>query len=127
MFDIGFSEILMIAVVALIVIGPQRLPKVARTLGHLMGRAQRYVNGIKADITREMSLDEMRQFEQKAREQVDSAEQSFNQATQEIDKQINPFPEPSKVTNQSPIKHFSSVGKPPPVINTPVQQTLHID
>ena len=50
MFDVGFSEIVVIAVVALIVIGPERLPKVARTLGHLFGRMQRYVNDVKADI-----------------------------------------------------------------------------
>ena len=61
MFDIGFSELLVIAVVALIVIGPERLPKVARTLGHLFGRMQRYVNDVKADISREMELDELQQ------------------------------------------------------------------
>ena len=55
MFDIGFSEMMVIAVVALIVIGPERLPKVARTLGHLFGRMQRYVNDVKADICREMA------------------------------------------------------------------------
>ena len=60
MFDIGFSELMVIAVVALIVIGPERLPKVARTLGHLFGRMQRYVNDVKADISREMELDELR-------------------------------------------------------------------
>ena len=50
MFDIGFSELMLIGIVALIVIGPERLPKVARTLGHLLGRAQRYVNDVKSDI-----------------------------------------------------------------------------
>src|SRR5215510_11285056 len=59
MFDIGFSELLVIAVVALIVIGPERLPKVARTLGHLFGRMQRYVNDVKADIAREMELEKV--------------------------------------------------------------------
>ena len=62
MFDIGFSEIVVIAVVALIVIGPERLPKTARTLGHLFGRLQRYVNEVKADINREMELDELRKL-----------------------------------------------------------------
>jgi len=60
MFDISLSELMVIGVVALIVIGPARLPKVARTIGHLMGRAQRYVNDVKADITREVELDELR-------------------------------------------------------------------
>jgi sec-independent protein translocase protein TatB len=54
MFDIGFSEIMVIGIVALVVIGPERLPKVARTAGILMGRMQRYVAGVKADINREM-------------------------------------------------------------------------
>ena len=54
MFDIGFTELMVIGVVALVVIGPERLPKVARTAGILMGRMQRYVAGVKADINREM-------------------------------------------------------------------------
>ena len=62
MFDIAFSEILVIAVVALIVIGPERLPKVARTLGHLVGRMQRYVNDVKSDISREMELEELKKI-----------------------------------------------------------------
>jgi len=61
-FDVGFSELMVIAVVALVVIGPERLPKVARTMGHLFGRLQRYVNDVKADIQREMELDELRKF-----------------------------------------------------------------
>jgi|SRR5918993_4111802 sec-independent protein translocase protein TatB len=69
MFDIGFSEIVVIAVVSLIVLGPERLPKAARTLGHLFGRLQRYVNEVKSDISREMELDELRKLQQ----QVQSA------------------------------------------------------
>ena len=62
MFDISFTEILVIAAVALVVIGPERLPKVARTLGHLFGRAQRYVNDVKNDIQREMELEELKKW-----------------------------------------------------------------
>jgi sec-independent protein translocase protein TatB len=62
MFDIGFSEIVVIGVVALVVIGPERLPKTARTVGLLFGRLQRYVNEVKADISREMELDELRRL-----------------------------------------------------------------
>ena len=89
MFDIGFSEILVIAVVALVVIGPERLPSVARTLGHLFGRLQRYVNDVKADINREMELDALRtvktEFEQAAqsvassvRDEVAATESTIN-------------------------------------------------
>ena len=62
MFDISFTELMVIGIIALIVIGPERLPKVARTLGHLMGRAQRYVNDVKSDIQHEIELDELRKF-----------------------------------------------------------------
>jgi sec-independent protein translocase protein TatB len=61
-FDISFTEILVIGVVALVVLGPERLPGVARTLGHLFGRAQRYVNDVKNDIQREMELEELKKF-----------------------------------------------------------------
>ena len=60
MFDIGFSELMVIGIVALLVLGPERLPKVARTTGHLLGRLQRYVADVKSDINREMQLDELR-------------------------------------------------------------------
>ncbi len=62
MFDIGFSELVVIGVVALIVIGPERLPRVARTIGILAGRLQRYVSDVKADINREVELDELRKL-----------------------------------------------------------------
>jgi len=72
MFDIGFSELLMIGVVALIVIGPERLPKVARTAGHLYGRMQRYVATVKTDISQEIQLDELRRAGQSFKESVES-------------------------------------------------------
>ncbi len=95
MFDIGFSELMVIAVVALVVIGPERLPRVARTAGHLMGRLQRYVNDVKADINREMELEELRKFKnefeqtaQTVQSQVDSeinkTEEMFNSITADL-------------------------------------------
>ena len=76
MFDIGFSELLVIGVVALIVIGPEKLPKVARTLGHLLGRAQRYVNDVKSDINREIQLDELKKLQAEVTESARSLEDS---------------------------------------------------
>jgi sec-independent protein translocase protein TatB len=76
MFDVGFSELMVIAVVALVVIGPERLPAVARTLGHLFGRLQRYVNDVKADISREMELDELKKFKNEFEEAAHSVESS---------------------------------------------------
>lgn len=84
MFDIGFSELIVIALVALIVIGPERLPRVARTLGALLGRAQRYVNDVKADIQREVDLDELKDIRSTFQEAATSVTQSVNQVGQEL-------------------------------------------
>jgi sec-independent protein translocase protein TatB len=76
MFDIAFSELMIIGVVALLVIGPEKLPKVARTLGHLLGRAQRYVNDVKSDINREIQLDELKKLQSEVTESARSIEDS---------------------------------------------------
>jgi len=89
MFDVGFSEIFVIALVALIVIGPERLPKVARTLGHLFGRMQRYVNDVKADITREMELDELRKLQSTVEEAARSIEHSVTHEISSAESQLN--------------------------------------
>jgi sec-independent protein translocase protein TatB len=78
MFDIGFSELLVIGVVALIVIGPEKLPRMARTVGHLAGRLQRYVSDVKADINREIELDELR----KMRDSMQQAASNFESSVQ---------------------------------------------
>jgi len=82
MFDIGFSELMVIGVVALLVIGPEKLPKVARTLGHLLGRAQRYVNDVKSDINREMQLDELKKLQSQV---TDSARELENSVRKEYE------------------------------------------
>jgi sec-independent protein translocase protein TatB len=84
-FDVGFSELMVIAVVALIVIGPERLPRVARTLGHLFGRLQRYVNDVKADIAREMELDELRKF----KSSFEDAARGFESAAQNVQSEVS--------------------------------------
>ena len=84
MFDIGFSEIVVIAIVALIVIGPERLPKAARTLGHLFGRLQRYVSDVKADISREMELDELRKLQREMQGAARDFQQSVTTAASDV-------------------------------------------
>jgi sec-independent protein translocase protein TatB len=84
-FDIAFSEIAVIAVVALVVIGPERLPKVARTLGHMFGRLQRYVNDVKADINREIELDELRKLKGEVQSAAQEIERSVTQAASEVE------------------------------------------
>lgn len=84
MFDISFSELLIIGIVALVVIGPERLPKVTRTVGHLLGRAQRYVNDVKGDIQREVELEELRKMKQEMESAANSVQDSFQQTTNSI-------------------------------------------
>jgi sec-independent protein translocase protein TatB len=84
MFDVGFSELIVIALVALIVIGPERLPRVARTLGALLGRAQRYVNDVKADIQREVDLEELKNIRDTFQDAAKSVEQSVTQVGEEL-------------------------------------------
>ncbi len=107
MFDIGFSELLLIGVVALVVIGPERLPRVARTLGHLFGRLQRYVAQVKSDINREMDLSELNrmksEFEGAARgfqgdleAKAAEAEREIREVQASIDRELAPAPAASE-------------------------------
>ena len=88
MFDVGFSEILVIAVVALIVIGPERLPKVARTAGHLWGRMQRYVHDVKNDIANDIAVQEANKLRGSIREEIISIEQSAHEARLALEQKI---------------------------------------
>ena len=88
MFDIGFSELLVIALVTLIVVGPERLPKVARTLGHLFGRLQRYVNDVKADISREMELEELRKMQASVQETAREIERSIQEEVSRAEREV---------------------------------------
>lgn len=123
MFDIGFSEIVVIGVVALVVIGPERLPKTARTLGHLFGRLQRYVNDVKADINREMELDELRKLQREMQGAAREFEQSVTTAASDmqaglrnVERQLNEQPPataaPSATSAASPAPAGSDADPP---------------
>jgi sec-independent protein translocase protein TatB len=102
MFDIGFSELMLIALVALIVIGPERLPKVARTVGHLFGRMQRYVNDVKSDISREMALDDLRKLQSSIQESARSIEQSVTQEMQSAETEMKKIGDDAQAAVQEP-------------------------
>ncbi|MBX9812705.1 MAG: Sec-independent protein translocase protein TatB [Burkholderiales bacterium] len=112
MFDIGFSEILVIAVVALIVIGPERLPKVARTLGHLFGRMQRYVNDVKADISREMQLEELRKLQSSMQDAARSIEQSVSKEISTTESELQKIADTSLPETAQPPAEPSSDASP---------------
>jgi sec-independent protein translocase protein TatB len=85
MFEIGFSELIVIGVVALLVIGPERLPKVARMAGHLYGRMQRYVSSVKSDISQEIQLDEIRRAGQSFKNSIESTVSGVEQQATVVD------------------------------------------
>lgn len=89
MFGIEFPELVVIAVVALIVIGPEHLPKVARTMGHLWGRAQRYISSVKADMSRDAALDDLRKLQQTAQAEVGNIQAAMQEAGKEVSKQVS--------------------------------------
>ena len=123
MFGVDFSELMVIMVVALIVVGPERLPKVARTLGLLWGRAQRYVNGVKADIARDMAIEEYRQLTEKIQQEASSAEQAIKQASQDIDQQVKQLNDSVERPAQ-PVQPASTVSQPAPAVQQPTQLEL---
>src|SRR5258706_4175601 len=89
MFDIGISEIMVIAVVALVVIGPERLPRVARTIGTLLGRAQRYVNDVKAEVNREMELEELRKLQTQMQDAARDIQQTVSTAGADVQSAVH--------------------------------------
>jgi sec-independent protein translocase protein TatB len=93
MFDFSFGELALIGAVSLVVLGPERLPKVARTVGEWVGKAQRYVQQVKGDIQREIELSELKKLQEEARsaaaavqQQVDSVQSSMNDVSGELQK-----------------------------------------
>ncbi len=90
MIDFGFDKIALIGAVALIVIGPERLPRVARTVGHLLGKAQRYVADVKAEVNRSIELEELKKmkstFEDAARNVEQTVNTEIRETTAELDR-----------------------------------------
>ena len=110
MFDIGFSELLVIGVVALIVIGPEKLPRLARTLGHLAGKLQRYVSDVKADINREVELDELRKMKDSVQQAASGIENSVQAELGKVEHDLNaaaqaasqePAAEPARIPDKA--------------------------
>ena len=83
MIDLGVSKLALIAVVALVVVGPERLPKVARMAGNLFGRAQRYMADVKSEVNRQMAVEEFKQFREESSVALKEVENSINATVQE--------------------------------------------
>jgi len=87
--DLGISKLALIGAVALIVIGPEKLPRVARTLGTLLGKAQRYVADVKAEVNRSMELDELKKMKSTVEGAAQEVEKSIQTTTTDFEQQWN--------------------------------------
>ena len=127
MFGIDFSEFLVIGIVALIVLGPERLPKVARTAGHLFGRLQRYVSEVKQQVKQEMDSEELKKFQtqiQDVKDAVHGVEQTIHneasQTEQQLVKAMEITPPSSLEFVEEPVPHESTPHEPSPQLELPL-------
>lgn len=89
MIDLGISKIALIGAVALIVIGPEKLPRVARTVGTLLGKAQRYVADVKAEVNRSMDLDELKKMKETVETAARDVESAVHSTTSDIERELS--------------------------------------
>jgi sec-independent protein translocase protein TatB len=132
MFDVSFTELLVIGVVALVVIGPERLPKVARTLGHLVGRAQRYVNDVKTDIQREVELDELRNLKNQMQDAAQSVQSSLQSTEDSLRKPLDSLEQDvsalrASMTNPEIPEPVTPEISAPVLVPMPIPTQLEID
>jgi sec-independent protein translocase protein TatB len=134
MLDFSFAELAVIGVVALVVIGPERMPKVARAAGLLFGRAQRYVSEVKADINNQLKLDELRKIEADLRAKASTAEHLIIEETQHFEQEVKgaaeliaPVAAPlaaERVAEKSGEQSPPTSGEPPAVVSPQLELGL---
>lgn len=101
MFDISFAEMMVVAVVALLVIGPEKLPKVARDVGKFVSRLKLYFNSIKTDMSREIRMEELLKIQERIQQQYNLAQDAITNTSRSIDNQVQQINEAAKQTIQS--------------------------
>ena len=89
MFDMGFTELMLISIVALIVIGPERLPGVARTAGKYFGKLRRFMTNVKADVESELRADELRDILKTQQEELQTLKKAVDEVGKDVDNSIN--------------------------------------
>ena len=89
MIDLGIEKMLVIGAVALIVIGPEKLPRVARTVGNLIGRAQRYVSDVKSEVNRSIELEELKKMKQEVETAARDVESSIHSGVRDLERELN--------------------------------------
>lgn len=121
MLDLGISKLAIIGVVALVVIGPERLPRVARTVGTLLGRAQRYLADVKAEVNREMQVDELRAMRDNVQQAASSFESSVRSGLSETQAELQSTVE--QAFDASPAPLMRPLDTAPPATTSPVKRS----
>ena len=117
MFDMGFTEMMLIGIVALIVIGPERLPAVARTVGKYFGRLKRFMTTVKADVEQELRADELREILAQQQQQLNSLKDTINDAGREIEKEASALDEAGNSVAQELSSAVEQASEPAPAAN----------
>ena len=121
MIDFGFDKIALIGAVALIVIGPEKLPRVARTVGALFGKAQRYVADVKAEVNRSIDLEELKkmktQFQDAATDVEQSVRNEVNSASAAFDNEWNSLA--NAAGSNDAVPSGDALAPPPPAYTRP--------
>ena len=103
MIDIAFSKLAIIGVAALVFIGPERLPKVARMAGTMLGRAQRYINDVKAEVSREMELDELRKMHKDVQSAASDVESTISSNFSHAEKEMHSVWNDTSTSDDNPL------------------------
>jgi sec-independent protein translocase protein TatB len=114
--DFGFDKLALIGAVALIVIGPEKLPRVARTVGHMLGKAQRYVADVKAEVNRSIELDELKKMKTQFEDAASSVRTEVQKAGSDIEAG---WSELQSGAAADPVAPFDSLQAPPPQYKHP--------
>ena len=118
MIDLGLSKLALIGVVALVVIGPEKLPRVARMAGTLYGRAQRYIGQVKAEVSREIELDELRKMHKDVQDAASEVSQSIAQSVNEVESSMH--------ASWSGAQHAYNGMEDNPLLSTPTPDQLAV-
>jgi len=128
MFDISFMELLIILMVALIVIGPERLPTVARTIGHLYGRCRNFMYSVRTDIHNEMRMEELKKMQSSVQDTVDSLETSVQESVEHLKTAITNDPQATEKSSKDlvvPESQSESGQSKPNDSKTPQRADIH--
>lgn len=118
MIDLGLTKLALIGVVALVVIGPEKLPKVARMAGSLFGRAQRYINDVKSEVSREIELDELRKMQQEVQEAASGVKQDIAESVSEVESSMH--------SAWKYVQHSINPGLDNPLLATPTPDQMAV-